>query len=88
LASSSAAAVSDQSLEARLAAKLDTFPAKSSLHAKHLPTGREVAVRGGKLMNTLCVIKIPILALAFRDSEAGELDLAARYPQRSLKTSA
>ncbi len=45
-------------------------------------------MRGGKLMNTLCVIKIPILALAFRDSEAGELDLAARYPQRSLKTSA
>ncbi len=36
-------------------------------------------MRGDELMNTLSVIKIPILALAFRDSEAGKLDLAARY---------
>ena len=36
-------------------------------------------MRGDQLMNTLSVIKIPILALAFRDSEAGKLDLAARY---------
>jgi len=79
LTTGSAAGVSSQTLEARLAAKLDALPAKSSLYAKHLPTGREVAVRGDQLMNTLSVIKIPILALAFRDSEAGKLDLAARY---------
>lgn len=75
----SANAVSGQTLEARLAAKLDALEAKSSLHAKHLPTGREVAVRGDQLMNTLSVIKIPIMALAFRDYEASKLDLDARY---------
>lgn len=67
----------------RLEALLDALPAKSSLHAKHLPSGREVAVRADEPMNTLSVIKIPILALAYRDAEAGRLDLDERYTVRA-----
>ena len=33
-------------------------------------------------MNTLSVIKIPVMILAFRDAEAGKLDLTARYTIR------
>ncbi len=44
LATLSATALSGQTLEARLTAKLDALSAKSSLHAKHLPTGQEVAI--------------------------------------------
>ena len=69
-------------LEAELTRALDALSAKSSLHAKHLPTGREIAIRADVPMNTLSVIKIPIMVLAFRDSEAGRLDLDARYTIR------
>ena len=67
------------SFEHRLGALLDALPAKSSLHAKHLPTGEEVAVRADTPMNTLSVIKIPVMVLAYRDAADGKLDLDERY---------
>jgi beta-lactamase class A len=67
------------SLETEMARALDALSARSSLHAKHLPTGREIAIRADEPMNTLSVIKIPVMVLAFRDSEAGKLDLDERY---------
>ena len=70
------------SLETELIRALDALSAKSSLHAKHLPTGREIAIRADEPMNTLSVIKIPIMVLAFRDAEAGKLDLDERYTLR------
>lgn len=73
------ASAQQDSLQARLAAKLDALPAQTSLYARHLPSGREVAVRADDSMNTLSVIKIPILVLAYRDAEAGRLDLDERY---------
>jgi beta-lactamase class A len=60
-------------------ARLDSLQAITSFYAKHLPTGREIAIRGDRSMNPLSVIKIPIMVLAFRDAEAGRLDLDARY---------
>lgn len=69
-------------LETELAEALDALSAKSSLHAKNLLTGREIAIRADEPMNTLSVIKIPIMVLAFRDAEAGELDLDERYTIR------
>ena len=67
------------SLENEIARSLDALSAKSSLHAKHVPTGREIAVRADEPMNTLSVIKIPVMILAYRDAEAGKLDLDERY---------
>lgn len=66
-------------LPATVAASLDSLDAVSALYAKHLPTGREIAVRADRPMNTLSVIKIPIMVQAFRDHETGRLDLDERH---------
>ncbi len=70
------------SLETEITRALDALSAKSSLHAKHLPSGREIAIRADEPMNTLSVIKIPIMVIAFRDSEVSRLDLDERYTIR------
>jgi beta-lactamase class A len=69
-------------LEATIRARLDSLPAHSSFYAKQLSTGREVAIRADDPMNTASVIKIPVMILAFRDAEAGRLDLGERYTIR------
>ncbi len=66
-------------LAARVSARLDALPARTSLYARHLPSGREIAIRADEPMNALSVIKIPVMALAYRDAEAGRLDLDERY---------
>jgi len=66
-------------LAARIEARLDALDAKTSFYAKHLPSGREIAIRADQPMNALSVIKIPVLVLAYRDAEAGDLDLDERY---------
>ncbi len=55
---------------------------QTALHAKHLPSGREIALRADEPVNTLSIIKIPIMILAYRDAEAGRLDLDGRYRVR------
>ena len=66
-------------LEARVEARLDALDAVSGLFAKHLPGGRELAVRADRPMNTLSVIKIPVMIQAFRDDADGRLDLGERH---------
>ena len=66
-------------LASRIEASLDALNAKTSFYAKHLPSGREIAIRADEPMNALSVIKIPILVLAYRDADAGVLDLDERY---------
>jgi beta-lactamase class A len=73
------AAADASTLSDRVAVRLDGLDAISSLYAKHLPTGREIAIRADRPMNTLSVIKIPVLVQAFRDAEAGRLDMSERY---------
>ena len=81
--SSGTATAGDASgLASRVAARLDALPARTSLYARHLPSGREIAVRADEPMNALSVIKIPVMVLAYRDAEAGTLDLDERYPIR------
>lgn len=69
-------------LEARINSRLDSLDARTSFYAKHLPTGREIAIRADQPMNALSVIKIPIMVLAYREVEAGLLDLDERYRVR------
>ena len=66
-------------LAERVVDRLDALEATSSLYAKHLPTGREIEIRADLPMNTLSVIKIPIMVQAFQDDEAARLDLNRRY---------
>ena len=66
-------------LAARVEARLATLDATSSLYARHVPTGREIAIRADEPMNTLSVIKIPIMVRAYQDHAEGRLDLDARH---------
>ena len=77
--STPATAASADDLAARVEARLATLDATSSLYAKHLPTGREIAIRPDLPMNTLSVIKIPIMVRAFLDHAEGRLDMDARH---------
>jgi beta-lactamase class A len=70
-------------LDRAVAALLDSLDARSGLYAKHVPSGREIAVRADQPMNTLSVIKIAIMLQAYRDAEAGRLRLADRYTVRA-----
>ena len=76
-------AAQTRSLEAILRARLDSLNAQSTFYAKQLSTGKEVAIRADEPMNTASVIKIPVMILAFRDADAGTLDLDQRYTIRA-----
>ena len=68
----------DAALTRRLEALLDKLDAHATLYAKGLESGLEVAIRADDPVDTLSVIKLPILVLAYRDIEAGILDLDER----------
>ncbi len=69
-------------LAGRVQARLDSLPAISSIYAKDLTTGREIAIRADVPMNTASVIKMPVMIRAYRDAQAGRLDLNARHVVR------
>lgn len=75
-------AASRSDLESIIRARLESLPAHSTFYAKQLSTGREVAIRADEPMNTASVIKVPVMILAFRDADAGKLNLEERYPIR------
>jgi beta-lactamase class A len=77
-----AAPLAAQNLAADVTRMLDAIPARSSIYAKHLPSGKTVAVRADQSMNTLSVIKIAVMMRAFRDVEAGTLKLTDRFVVR------
>src|SRR4051794_9161937 len=74
-----AAGAQSSSLATTIQARLDSLPAQSSFYAKQLSTGKEVAIRADVPMNTASVIKIPVMILAFRDADAGRLNLDERH---------
>ena len=69
-------------LQGRIGELLDRLDARTSAYARHLASGAEVAVRADEPVDTLSVIKLPVLVLAFRDAEAGRLDLARPLRRR------
>lgn len=77
------ATVRAQDVQSFATAQLDALSARSSIYAKHIPSGKTIELRADVPMNTLSVIKIPIMILAFRDAEAGKLDLGKRYTIRA-----
>jgi beta-lactamase class A len=66
-------------LETTVRGRLDALDAHCTLYAKRLGTGREIAVRADEPVNTVSVIKIPIMVLAYREAEAGRLNLDERH---------
>ena len=69
----------DRDIGARVEARLAGLDATTSLWARHIPTGREIAINPDLPMNTLSVIKIPIMVKVFQDHAEGRLDLDARH---------
>jgi beta-lactamase class A len=69
-------------LEATIRARLDSLQAHGTFYAKQLSSGKEIAVRADEPMNTASVIKLPVMILAYRDADAGRLDLDERYTIR------
>jgi beta-lactamase class A len=69
-------------VEKNIRSMLNSLDARTALYAKHLPTGREIAIRADEPVNTLSVIKVPIMILAYRDARQGRLDLDAQYQVR------
>jgi beta-lactamase class A len=54
------------------------FPGRAGIWVKHLTLGEEAAVHADDSFNSASVIKIPVLVLAFRMADRGELSLAQR----------
>jgi beta-lactamase class A len=77
-----ALASAQANLETTIRARLDSLPAHGTFYAKQLSTGREIAIRADEPMNTASVIKIPVMILAYRDADAGKLNLDERYTIR------
>jgi beta-lactamase class A len=71
--------ITTRSLEWLIRSRISALNATVGVYALHVPTGRQVAINADKPMNTASVIKIPIMIRAYRDAEAGLLDLDERY---------
>jgi beta-lactamase class A len=69
-----------QDLAAYVARELGTLQARTSLYARHIPSGKELSIRADVPMNTLSVIKVPVMIQVFRDAETGRLSLSERHP--------
>src|SRR5215212_2748318 len=65
-------------LQRLLDAELARFPGRAGIWVKHLTTGDSAGVRADEAFNSASVIKIPVLALAFRMADEAKLSLAER----------
>ena len=52
------------------------------IYIRSLDTGEEVAIHADNVMDTMSVIKVPLLVDAFREIDAGRLHLEDRVPMR------
>ena len=61
-----------------LAAEASRYPGSLGVYVKHLSTGEEAGIREDDAFNSASVIKLPILALAMQQVDAGTRSLATR----------
>lgn len=64
-------------LESRLAPLAKAHKGHATLAVKNLKTGERYDIRGDEVMPTASLIKFPVMVEAYRQSEAGTLDLGA-----------
>ena len=82
------AAMDDSALSVHIQRQLDALDAKTAFFAKHLASAKTIAIRADDPLNTLSVIKLAIMVLAYRDAEQGtqnqpHLKAASRTPTPS-----
>jgi len=61
-----------------LAAEATRYPGSLGVYVKHLTTGEEAGIRADDAFNSASVIKLPILALAMQQVDAGTRSLETR----------
>ena len=71
-------AQSPTGLSRLLAAEASRYPGSLGVYVKHLTTGEEAGIRADDAFNSASVIKLPILALAMQQVDAGTRSLATR----------
>jgi len=67
------------SFEEQIQQQLAALHAQTSLYARHLVSGKEIRIRADEVVNTLSTIKLAIMVLAYREADASQFDLDARY---------
>src|SRR5262249_39101192 len=67
--------VADDSLEARLRPLIDAHKGKDAIAGKHLDTGESFQYHAEDVMPTASLIKFPVMIEAYRQAQAGEVDL-------------
>ncbi|WP_412069813.1 serine hydrolase [Rubrivirga sp. IMCC43871] len=72
----------DPALQAAVEALADGFDGVSGVYVRHLPTGREAALRADEAFPTASLVKVPILIGVFERIEAGDLALGTRLTFR------
>jgi beta-lactamase class A len=61
-----------------------SLDAKWGVYIKCLETGEEMAINADDVMDTMSVIKIPLMVEAFRQIEAGKFSLQDRYTLKAI----
>lgn len=56
------------------------------IYIKCIDTGEEIAINADQVMDTMSVIKIPLMVEAFRQVEAGKFSLSDRYTYKTADT--
>lgn len=82
-------------LEAALAGRIREFRGDVGIYVRHVPSGRELAMRADEVFPTASLVKVPILLALFQRMHDGELDHAStleydearRYPGEDLLAS-
>ena len=65
-------------LTARIAQITRSLRAKWGIYIRCIETGEEIALGADEIMDTMSVIKIPLMAEVFRQAEAGKFSLSDR----------
>lgn len=82
LAQLSAQTPSKSGLTRLLESELARFPAKAGVYVKHVATGEEGAVRPDEAFNSMSVVKVPIMVMAYQLAEQKKLKLDERVEIR------
>ena len=72
----------DAELQAAVARVAEGFDGVVGVYVRHLPTGREAALRPDETFPTASLVKVPILVAVFEAVEAGDLALGHRLTFR------
>ncbi len=75
-------AVVSSGLTRLIEAEVGRFPAKVGVYVEHTVTGERAGVLADEPFNTMSVIKVPLMALAYQMAERGEIDLDERIDIR------